>query len=252
MALKFKYPKREEIPAEHLPFYAEREGAWQLDIDGVVDKAKLDEFRQTNVTLLKQLEEQRKRFEGIDPEAVREAIEAKRKLDEGELLKRGDFDSVLLTRLAPLEKRAKEAEASAAAANTRLVDLQINQGVVQAAAKRGVRATASPDLTARARGVFRLVNGVPAAFEGDGVTPLLGKDRVSPMSFEEWTEVLATEAPHLFESNAGSGAAGGLASGLLSGGERNPWRKGSWNLTEQMRIQRTDPKRAEQLKAAAS
>ena len=29
--------------------YAEREGAWQLDVDGVADKAKLDEFRGHNV-----------------------------------------------------------------------------------------------------------------------------------------------------------------------------------------------------------
>jgi hypothetical protein len=35
MPLKFKYQKKEEIPAEHLSFYAERDGGWQLDADGV-------------------------------------------------------------------------------------------------------------------------------------------------------------------------------------------------------------------------
>ena len=53
MALKLKYKSKEEIPVEHLPFYAEREGAWLLDADGVADKAKLDEFRSNNVALLK-------------------------------------------------------------------------------------------------------------------------------------------------------------------------------------------------------
>ena len=38
MALKSKYQRKEEIPAEHLPFYAEREGAWQLDVEGPADK----------------------------------------------------------------------------------------------------------------------------------------------------------------------------------------------------------------------
>ena len=69
------------------------------------------------------------------------------------------------------------------------------------------------------------------------------------MTFDEWTEVLTTEAPHLFKTNSGGGAAG--SGGGINDGGKNPWRKATWNLTEQMRIQRTDPRRAEQLKAAA-
>lgn len=250
MALKFKYQKREEIPAELVSHYAERDGVWQLEGDGVADKAKLDEFRQNNVGLLRQLNELKQRFEGIEPDAVREAIEAKRKLDEGELLKKGDFDSVLQVRLAPLEKRAKEAEAAAASANSRLVELQINQGAVAAATKRGLRLTAIADLTARARGVFKLVNGVPTALEADGQTPRVSKDGITPMSFDEWTETLVVEAPHLFETNSGGGAAGS-GSGGAGNGVKNPWKKESWNLTEQMKLQRNDPKQAQQLKAAA-
>ena len=45
MALKFKFKTREEIPAELQSFYVERDGAWTLDADGVVEKSKLDEFR---------------------------------------------------------------------------------------------------------------------------------------------------------------------------------------------------------------
>jgi hypothetical protein len=37
MALKFKFKTKAEIPAEHLPHYAERDGAWVLDVDGAVD-----------------------------------------------------------------------------------------------------------------------------------------------------------------------------------------------------------------------
>ena len=69
MALKFKYKSKEEVPAEHVPFYAEREGAWQLDVEGGVadaaalaevrkaEKAKLDEFRENNNALKRQIEE---------------------------------------------------------------------------------------------------------------------------------------------------------------------------------------------------
>ena len=48
----------------------------------------------------------------------------------------------------------------------RLTTIQIDQGVVTAATKRGLRATAIPDITARARNVFSLVNGVPHGLRG--------------------------------------------------------------------------------------
>jgi len=52
--------------------YIERDGAFVLDAEGAVEKAKLDEFRVNNVALIKQLDDLKKKFEGIDPEKVRE------------------------------------------------------------------------------------------------------------------------------------------------------------------------------------
>ena len=87
MALKFKYKSKEEIPAEVVALYAEREGNWQLEVDGVADKAKLDEFRNNNTALLKQLDEHKKRFEGIDPDEVRKLAEEKQRLEEERALR---------------------------------------------------------------------------------------------------------------------------------------------------------------------
>jgi hypothetical protein len=42
MALKFKAKSKEEIPAELQPLYVEREGAFVLDVEGVVDKARVE------------------------------------------------------------------------------------------------------------------------------------------------------------------------------------------------------------------
>jgi len=81
MALKFKFKSKDEIPAEVAAHYVERDGAWVLDADGAADKSKLDEFRANNVALLKQLEEQAKKFEGIDPEEVRKLADEKRTLE---------------------------------------------------------------------------------------------------------------------------------------------------------------------------
>jgi hypothetical protein len=42
MALKFKHQTKAEIPAELQSLYVERDGAWCLDVDGAVDRAKLE------------------------------------------------------------------------------------------------------------------------------------------------------------------------------------------------------------------
>jgi hypothetical protein len=253
MPLKFKHATMAEIAAEHAGLYVERDGAWHLDVEGAVEKAKLEEFRTTNVQLLKERDELKTRFDGIDPEAVRTLAEEKRKLEEAAQLKAGEFEKVLESRVkgvkGELEKRTQERDSLTA----RLSAIQIDQAVVTEASRRGLRATALTDITARARNTFRLVNGVPQAFEGDGQTPRAGRDGVTPLSVAEWIDLQVSEAPHLFENSAGGGASshgsGGAASGKGSG--RNPFRKETWNLTEQMKLEKTDPALAARLKAAA-
>jgi hypothetical protein len=123
------------------------------------------------------------------------------------------------------------------------------------ATKKGLRPTAIPDITARARSVFRLVNGAPTAFEPDGKTVRVGKDGITPMNLEEWVDAQVSDAPHLFESNAGGGAAGDASGGggatRATRSVKNPFRKETWNLTEQMKLMKSDPQVAARLKAAA-
>ena len=92
MALKFKAKTKEEIPAELQSLYVERAGGFDLDVEGAIDKPKHDEFRALNVALRQQLEEHAKRFEGIDPEAVRKLAEEKRQLEEPQQLEDGEFE----------------------------------------------------------------------------------------------------------------------------------------------------------------
>jgi hypothetical protein len=249
MPLKYKYTNKQDIPAEQQLFYVERDGAWLLDADGVVSQSKLDEFRQHNLALTNQL----KRFEGIDPDAVRQLAEDKRKLEEAQQLKAGEVDKVIEARLkaarAEWDKQFSAVTGERDALNGRLTAIQIDQAVVTEATKRGLRPTAMPDITARARQTFKLVNGVPQAFEGDGQTARLGKD--GPMTLAEWVDALVSDAPHLFEANAGGGAAGSGSGGAGYRSVKNPFRKESFNFTEQMKLQKSDPQLAARLKAAA-
>jgi hypothetical protein len=255
MALKFKYATKQEIPAEQQSLYVERDGAWLLDADGVVEKSKLDEFRATNVTLLKERDDLQKRFAGIDPDAVRQLADDKRKLEEAQQIKAGEVEKVIEARLknarAEWDKQHGVVVAERDALHGRLSAIQIDQAVVTEATKRGLRPTAIPDITSRARMNFKLVNGVPQAFEGDGQTARMGKDGVTPMTLAEWVDALVSDAPHLFEANAGSGAAGSGGGAAGNRSVKNPFRKESFNLTEQMKIQKSDPQLAARLKAAA-
>ena len=257
MALKYKYGKREEIPAEVASLYVERDGAFLLDAEGVTDKTKADELRNHNIELRKKLEDFTTRYEGIDPEAARNLAEEKRKLEEAQQLKAGEVDKVIENRVKSLkadwDKQVSTLTTERDALHGRLTAIQIDQGVLTAATKRGLRPTAIPDITARARSVFKLVNGVAQAFEGDGSTVRYGRDGVTPMTLEEWVDAQVSDAPHLFESNAGGGAAGNPAGGGTGSQRsvRNPFRKESWNLTEQMKLQKSDPALAARLKAAA-
>jgi hypothetical protein len=242
MGLKYKYAKKEEIPAEHAVFYVERDGAFYLDAEGDGSKAKLEEFRANNITLTNQL----KRFEGIDPDAVRKLAAEKERLEEEQRLKDGKFDEVLT---AKLKTALGPVIAERDALHGRLSAIQIDQAVVNEATKRGLRPTAIPDITARARMTFKLVDGVPQAFDGD--TTRAGKDGVSPMTLAEWVDGLVGGAPHLFEANAGGGAVGSGSGGAANRSGANPFRKESWDVTEQMRIMRTDPQLAARLRAVA-
>jgi len=255
MPLKFKAKSKDEIPAEHQALYVERDGIWVLDVDGGVEKSKLDEFRNTNVALLKQLEEHKQRFEGIDPDSVRKLVEEKRKLEEAQQLKAGEVEKVLESRVkaatSPLEKQLGAMTTERDSLHARLSAIQIDQAVLTEATKRGLRPSAIPDITARAKTTFRLKDGVPQAYEADGQTARMGKDGLTPLTVAEWIDAQVSDAPHLFEFNAGGGAAGDGSGGAGNRSGKNPFRKETWNLTEQMKLQKTDPRLAQRLKAAA-
>jgi len=244
MPLKNKYASAGDIPVELKSFYVERDGAW------ILDSERNEELRQTNINVMKERDALLKRFEGIDPDAVRQLAAEKAKLEEEQRLKDGKFQEVLDARLkAEREKVFAPVVAERDALNGKLTALLIDQAVVTEATKRGLRATALPDITSRARNTFKLVNGVPQAFEGQ--TARMGKDGLAPMTLAEWVDALVSDAPHLFEANAGGGAAGSGGGAAGNRSVKNPFRKESFNLTEQMKLQKSDPQLAARLKAAA-
>lgn len=236
MALKLKIAKKDEIPAELASHYVERDGVFVLDVEGVVEKSKLDEFRTNNIALQNQL----KAFEGIDAAKARELLQKQQELDEQNLIKKGDMAALIDSKINPLKTDLEKERQRNQQLQAQLEGSKLSDAVRAAGAKEGVRASAIPDLLSRASGVFKVIDG-----------QIVGVD--SNVTLDGWVEGLKASAPHLFEQNSGGGAAGNGSggAGLNGHGKKNPWAKETWNLTEQGRLMRSNPGLAAQLMKAA-
>lgn len=245
--IKKSYATEAEIPESLKDSYIEKDGKWVIQIEGMVDSSRLQEFRDENIRLKQEAE----KFRGIDPEKYAALTAKEKDLEDGKLIKKDGFDAAVQQRVAEAKAAAEKALAEAnQKAQDALAQLQKQQMAValrDAGAKYGLRKEAAADLELRGTTTLRLVDGKLIAHDVSG-TPLYDSD-ANPMTHEKWVEKLTKEAPHLFEPSQGAGAAGGSANGY-SGGP-NPFAQKSFNLTEQARITKENPAMAQRLKQAA-
>jgi len=208
MTLKATYAKQEEIPEAHREFYAEKDGKFSLAVEGLVGKDKLDEFRNNNVALKKQLEELTEKFGEIDLDLYNELREKAEKERTKKLIAADKVDELVAERVnaakAGFDKQYKGLEDEKRKLSIQLEGLLIDNAVRDAASKSGVRAGAVDDVLLRARQVFKVVDGKAVAFDGD--KQLFGSTG-DPLTVPEYiTSKLTEAAPHLFEQSQGSGA----------------------------------------------
>jgi hypothetical protein len=208
MTLKATYAKLEEIPEAHRELYVEKDGKFVLPVEGLVGKDKLDEFRQTNIDLRKQVEELTSKFDGVDPELFRELNDKAERERQKKLIAADKVDDLVNERLtaakAGFDKEKKALEEERRKLSIQLEGLLIDNAVRDAATKSGVRSGAVDDVLLRARQVFKVVDGKAVAFDGD--KQLFGSTG-DPLTVPEYISgKLAEAAPHLFEASQGSGA----------------------------------------------
>ena len=250
--LKPKIADLSEVHEALREHYVARDGAYF--VDGYVEKGRLDEMRAKNIAANNELADWKARFEGIDPVAVKALMAEKARLETEAAGRGGDLEKAVNARLKVAEaewiKKLEKVTAERDQVRERSERGELEGAILKEGTARKVRAAAVPDVLARAMKTFRFVEGQIRAVEADGKTLRLGRDGVAPLGVAEWMEGQVSEAPHLFEGNAGGGAAGTGAGG--AGGRKNPFRRGAdWNYTEQMRMQQTEPALAASMKASA-
>lgn len=214
MALKYKIKKLEDVPEAVRGLYKPDGEEFVLDTEGVVPKERLDEFRENNILLQKQLE----KLKDIDPAKYRELTELQREVEEGKLLKAGKIEEVVNSRVTAM-KRALEEERDgyrtrAESSESQLSVLLIDSAVRNEALKLGVVPTALDDVVLRARTVYKMRDGAAVPHNDKGEV-VFGKDGKTPMPMTDWVTALKKTAPHLFANSQGGGAGGGTRTGAI-------------------------------------
>lgn len=204
---KFIIDSLDQVAEGHRQFYVKNEetGKYQLQVEGAVPRAKVDEFRNNNITLTNEvtgLKTQLAAFEGIDPAKWSE-YKTKAEAFKGDQ----DIDKIVTQRLEAATAQHRETvQKLTNDLNSTTSDYHntlIGNEVRTAAMKAGARPDALEDVVRRATGTFSVVNG-KAVIQKDGQV-VYGSDGVSPMSSFEWAKNLAKDAPYFFSENQGGG-----------------------------------------------
>lgn len=239
--LKRTYATIDEVPETFRPFYVERDGKAQLDVEveGLAPASKIDEMRQTNLDERRAHEAELAKFADVDPEEYRTLKGRAKELDEHKLIKKGDVDTVVTARveeaLKPFRRKESEWELERESLKSKLGKSLIANQVVEAALPLGLKKGAARDLIKRAEEVFKLTDeGDVQAFEADGTTPkhYLG----DPYTFERFAQdtLASDDGKHLFEENSGANADARIRGGDAAANNiPNPWAKETFNRSKQ-------------------
>jgi len=224
MALKLMYKDPAEIPEDFKDLYEEKEGVWHLKLeDKVAPKDKLDEFRQNNVKLMKQLKEYEDKLKGVDPDEYKALKKKMKELEEKKLLEAGKVEE-LVQRKAMEIKQSYEDKLKELQKETQTVKKtaetyrdKLARTVIDSEVQRAVLSVAKPrkgainDILLRAKTTWKITeDGTPLPFNDKG--EIIQKDE-GPLTFRDWAESLVEEAPYLFEGSGGGGGRGGNGGG---------------------------------------
>lgn len=207
MALKHVLESLDGVHEVLKPHYVfdDKENKYFLQAEGMVAKARLDEFRSNNIELSNKL----KTFEGVD---VSEYQTLKKAAAEGKKPDQALIDQEVTNRTAAM-KAEFEGKIGALTSerdtmSTQLRTLVIDNAVRTAATKVGVLPSAIDDVLLRAQSTFKFENGQAVPYDTKG-NPIYGPDGSSHMTPEQWALGLKKNAPHLFPGSGGGGGPGG-------------------------------------------
>ena len=187
-------------------FYAQSGEGYQLQVEGAADKSKLDEFRATNVDLLKQQDA----LKGIDVAKYRAMEEQERKLRDKELIDKKDFDGLISERTnslksdyeAKIQALTSQLNDSTGNYNNLITKTEIEGAANSAFSKHSIRPSLSNAAMLLVKNTFSVDQGRVIAKDGDNI--LAGAN--GNLTISEFVDSLGEDFK--IQSNGGNGNGG--------------------------------------------
>lgn len=222
---------------EGLKEFAKTDEAGAVTVN-VVASVKLDDFRNKNIELSKQIETtgpilaRIKEIAGDDLDAFSSDLSGLRdvakRVQDGELKTNDQIEAAVADRIAnvrngyeetskALNRELVEEKKKAVSLGERLNRTRIDKEVTSVVIlpNSGIRPEALPDVLERAYRLFKIEDDKLVPKKGEST--VYGSDGASPMNVTEWIVKLRDEAPHYFKGNGGGGASGGDDKGKYGG-----------------------------------
>lgn len=234
--LKQRVTTIDDVDEQYRGLYQEDEESGEhvltIDVEGMVPKTKLNEFRRNSTAhqkKAKELEDQLSAFEGIDPDEWRkekeelENLRVKVKAGDG-----GNIDELLQQRtkdmreahnkqVNALAKAKEDAEKKTKDLHNKLGGVTIESELTRAVNTHGaIRSGAHDDVRHRALRDWSIDDDGDLT-PRDGMTDIDGEPITS---MDQYAPYLIHTAPHLFEAGGGGGAGGGKGKDNGGGGIR--------------------------------
>lgn len=259
MALKAIVDSLADVPQQFHELYTEKNGKYELTgVEGFRTQGDID--RLTNALNKERNDHKatKEKFSVFGDRKPEEIIALLDRIPELEAAAAGKIDDQKIdamvenrikTKLAPVERERDQLRSQVKERDDKLGQYEqkdrtraIHDAVRSAATAAKVLPEALEDALMLAERVFDLdETGKVITKDNSGATP--------GIEANVWFSELQTKRPHWWPASGGGGAGGNRNGG--GGAGPNPWSHDGWNMTEQSRIYKESPSRAEQLAKSA-
>lgn len=238
--LKMEYPSLDDIPTGYRELYEEQDGGvYRLSgVEGM--DSELNRMKRSLESQRKKISDERGRFsEVLGKRSLEQVADLIKKAEEGEDKEPSLPKSSAIARERDMlrDKLAKQEE-EIGNYRAKLRKHAIRDKVWEAASREKIVASAKDDVLLLAETVFD-VGDDGAVFVKEGSNFHAGSDPSS------WIGQMKKQRPHWWPASSGGSMSG--SSSIDVRGMNNPWSKEHFNITEQMRIFRSDPELAKKL-----
>jgi len=210
-----------ELSEDVKKLYKEKDGKYELQVDGMVSKAELAQFRDNNIELKQAMEALEVKYKGVDMDEYAKMLDEATKAADKILLDDEGVEALVAKRIdqltrdydnkiETLEKDRDTYKVEVGSLGERLSKELIDSKITTAIMSKELGSFRNEhliDALNRGREVWKLVEGEPAPYDSNGGIRY-GKDGKSQMTFDEWAEELSQTTPNFWEASLGSDSAG--------------------------------------------